>query len=253
MREKDHHYGGRVHVVEDTYLETLLTRLCAPWTVQPDATRLMERLYTGLAQIVLGRELKALRQMSPTRMCDVETMGALSAYTIVNNGTELVLVDVARAGTVPTQVFYKEALEVLNPGQVRKDLVVAERGPSGTVINGTKIRGTWDKKVVVIADPMGASGGTTVEVCRKYESLGGSPHKIVLVHLIVAPEYIRRLQVDLPEAHIYTMRVDRGRSSPKVLASTPGTYPDEEFGLDEKKYIHPGLGGAGELMSGTDD
>jgi hypothetical protein len=45
-----------------------------------------------------------------------------------------------------------------------------------------------------------------------------------------------------------TVRLDRGLSSKKVLASKLGSKPKGEIGLNEHGYIVPGAGGVGELM-----
>ena len=46
-------------------------------------------------------------------------------------------------------------------------------------------------------------------------------------------------------------RLDRGLSTPRALQSEPGTYPDEERGLNDAHYIVPGAGGMGELPTNS--
>ena len=50
---------------------------------------------------------------------------------------------------------------------------------------------------------------------------------------------------------LYAGRLDRGLSSARALASTPGTWPDEERGLNDVQYIVPGAGGMGELLTNS--
>ena len=77
----------------------------------------------------------------------------------------------------------------------------------------------------------------------------GTPRKIIALHLVVTPEYLRRMRKDHPDMVIYAVRLDRGLSPPDVLATVPGTRWDEERGLDDHQYIVPGGGGFGEIMN----
>ena len=69
------------------------------------------------------------------------------------------------------------------------------------------------------------------------------------MHLIVTPEFIRNVLEEHPDTCIYALRLDRGLSPAKVLATVPGTHWDEERGLDEHQYIVPGAGGVGEILN----
>ncbi|MFL5373574.1 MAG: uracil phosphoribosyltransferase, partial [Myxococcales bacterium] len=77
----------------------------------------------------------------------------------------------------------------------------------------------------------------------------GTPRKIIAAHLIVTPEYIRRVSTQHPGTIVYALRVDRGLSPPDVFDTVPGTLWDKERGLDDHQYIVPGGGGFGELMN----
>jgi uracil phosphoribosyltransferase len=69
------------------------------------------------------------------------------------------------------------------------------------------------------------------------------------MHLIVTPEYIRRVTEAHPDAIIYALRLDRGLSPTRVLKTAPGTHWDEERGLNSIQYIVPGAGGVGEILN----
>ncbi len=75
------------------------------------------------------------------------------------------------------------------------------------------------------------------------------PERVVFAHLIVTPEYVKRIHRSFPDARIHAVRFDRGNSSAAALALPPGTLPDEESGLDEHQYIVPGAGGLGEVLN----
>ena len=77
----------------------------------------------------------------------------------------------------------------------------------------------------------------------------GRPLKIIAVHCIVTPEYLRHVRTAHPEVIVYALRLDRGLSAPAILDTVPGTRWDEERGLTDHQYIVPGGGGFGEIMN----
>ena len=97
---------------------------------------------------------------------------------------------------------------------------------------------------------MGATGSSIVSALDYYKTqLEGKPARCIAMHLIITPEYIRRVHASHPDLPIYALRFDRGLSTPKALKSMPGTLWDEERGLNDIHYIVPGAGGVGELLN----
>ena len=97
---------------------------------------------------------------------------------------------------------------------------------------------------------MGATGGSICTALEAYrEQVVGKPRKVICAHLIVTPEYLKRVTTQHPDAVIYALRLDRGLSPPEVFDSVPGTHWDKERGLDDRQYIVPGGGGFGEIMN----
>lgn len=83
--------------------------------------------------------------------------------------------------------------------------------------------------VVLVLDPMLATGGSAssaIETLKKEEAL-----IIKLVCIVGAPEGVKRIEKDHPDVDIYLASLDRG--------------------LNEKGYIVPGLGDAGDRIFGT--
>ena len=120
----------------------------------------------------------------------------------------------------------------------------------GSHLGDSKIGGPIDDTIVLFPDPMGATGGSLVEVISHYKNLvAGKARKFVAVHLIVTPEYLKRLKDEHPDVVIYALRLDRGGSSKEILAQKPGLHWEEESGLSDKQYIIPGGGGFGEIMN----
>jgi uracil phosphoribosyltransferase len=175
---------------------------------------------------------------------------------VVDPDTQVVCVDVARAGMLPAQVCFDALNHVLNPSGVRQDHLIMNRvtDESGQVtgarIFGDKTGGSVDGRFVLFPDPMGATGGSLSKAIRYYEeTVGGRPAKVITLNLIITPEFITNLRAAFPEVIIYAFRLDRGMSPPEVLRSVPGTYPERERGLNEIQYIVPGAGGLGEVIN----
>lgn len=256
-REIQHHYGDAVHVLGDPFALGLLAKLCAPTTTQPAFNEVVRALYRHLMVAVCNAELPQTLLESETRMA-AKHPGACFRGCVVDPDAPLVVVDVARAGMLPALVCYELANQLLDPAKVRQDHVVMARttdaagAVTGAEIYGGKIGGTIDGATVLLPDPMGATGSSIATVIDHYlREYGSAPARLVCMHLIVTPTYIRTLTERFPDVAIYTLRVDRGLSTGDVLARALGERWAEERGLDDTQYIVPGGGGFGELMNNS--
>ena len=82
---------------------------------------------------------------------------------------------------------------------------------------------------VIIVDPMLATGGSASEAVRQLKAAGA--RQITLASVLAAPEGIARLQADHPDLRMVVAAIDRQ--------------------LNERGYILPGLGDAGDRIFGT--
>lgn len=250
-----HHYGPKVHLLDDPFAWTLLTRACSPETGQPDMGRLVRKLYEMLTHVVLATEFPRSRVDVPTRMATAHPEAVYRGLAL-SRTTKAVTVGIARAGTMPSQTLYDLMNEVLDPNLVRQDHLFMSRqtNEQGTVIGATwhdaKIGRDVGDRIVLFPDPMGATGSSIVSAVSYYKhSLEGTPSKLIAMHLIITPEYIQRVTKDHPDLEIYAYRLDRGLSAPAILRSEAGTHPAEERGLNDHQYIVPGAGGVGEILN----
>jgi uracil phosphoribosyltransferase len=253
--EIPHRYGPEVHLLDDPLAWTLLARACSPETGQPDVGRLIRTLYEMLAHTVLAAELPRARVDVPTRMVSSHPE-AVYRGTALARSTKVVTVGIARAGTMPSQVVFDLMNEVLEPSLVRQDHLFMSRQTNehGEVVGATwhdaKIGRDVGDRYVLFPDPMGATGTSMVSAVSYYRTqLEGRPARCIAVHLIVTPEYLRRVHQVHPDLVVYALRLDRGLSTPRALRSEPGTYWDEEKGLNATQYIVPGAGGVGEILN----
>lgn len=253
--EIEHRYGGNVHIVSDPLALGMLARACAQGVVQPEMNNLVREMYRLLAHLVIAAEFPRRLEATRTRMIEHTAAGVWQGPT-VDPRTPAVVVALARAGLLPSQVTFDFLNQVLQPAGVRQDhlslgRVVDTAGQvTGAALGAVKIGGPVAGAMVLIPDPMGATGSTVSTVMEHYQAqVQGRPQKTVALHLIVTPEYLRHVRARHPELVIYALRLDRGLSSPEVLRTVPGTHWDEERGLNEHHYIVPGGGGLGEVMN----
>jgi uracil phosphoribosyltransferase len=255
LPEIEHRYGANVHLLQDPYLLTLLARLCSPETLQPEISRLVRELYRNLVARVVAAEFPRRRVEMPTRMISSTPRGAYVGQ-VIEPHTRVVVVDVARAGMLPAMEVYDALNHTLEPRGVRQDHVVMSRttdargAVTGVSMSGSKVAGDAAGAILVVPDPMGATGSSICAAVDLYHAQGmQAPSKVILLNLIVTPHYLRRVTQQHPTAQIYAVRLDRGLSAPDVLRTIPGERWDEENGLDEHQYIVPGGGGFGEIMN----
>jgi uracil phosphoribosyltransferase len=253
LSEQKHLYGSNVHILSNPYLHTYLARLCAIDTFQPTINELISTIYSSFLQIVVNREFPQKQVVTVSRMSEQHPEGRFES-PIIDPETSVVSVNLARAGTVPSHVCYSGLNYFMNPKTVRQDHVSIARqtgndqSVTGSQVSGHKIGGSVDDSIVLFPDPMGASGSTIVEALELFKK-HGKAKKYISMHCIVTPEYIKKLSETHPDLVIYTIRLDRGLSSEKVLNSIPGTYWKEEKGLNAHQYIVPGGGGFGEILN----
>ncbi len=86
-----------------------------------------------------------------------------------------------------------------------------------------------DERIIVVTDPMLATGGSAVAAVDFIKQHGG--RKIKFMCIIAAPEGVERLMNAHPDVQLYVGQMDRC--------------------LNEEAYICPGLGDAGDRIFGT--
>ncbi len=255
LNELKHFYGPQVHLVGSPYLLSLLARLCAKDTWQPQVNTLVRSLYGELVTIAINQEFPRKHAVVPTRMIE-HTPRGLYQGDVLDDQVRAISVNIARAGTLPSQVAYDLLNTVLEPRLVRQDHLIMSRELDqadhvvGSNVGGAKIGGDVDDAFVLFPDPMGATGSSLSTAITLYKTkVPGKARRIVCLNLIVTPEYVRRLTTDHPDVIIYAVRLDRGMSPDDVLKTAPGERWGSERGLDDRQYIVPGGGGMGEVMN----
>lgn len=86
-----------------------------------------------------------------------------------------------------------------------------------------------NERVILVVDPMLATGGSGSDAIRLIKEKGGK--KIKFMCIVAAPEGIERIKKEHPDVQLYVGALDRE--------------------LNSNKYILPGLGDAGDRIFGT--
>jgi uracil phosphoribosyltransferase len=234
---------------------SLLAKLGSPETKQPEINHLVELLYGHLFDYVVDLLFPRKKVVVETRMKSTHPE-AIYEGEAIDGQVPCVTVDLARAGTYPSHLCYQKLNYLMTPDLVRQDHFYVARtcDPEGRVtgvnVSGSKIGGRVDEAIILFPDPMGATGGTIVEVANHYKTrVGGTPRLMVAMHLIVTPEYLKNVTESCPELIVVALRLDRGLSPIDILSEEPGRFWELEKGLNHHQYIVPGAGGLGEILN----
>jgi uracil phosphoribosyltransferase len=176
-----------------------------------------------LGRIMAYEFLKTLE----TQKEKVETPLGVVEGGRVKGKDKLVIILVLRAAIPFVEGMYK------NFPMARTGVISAWRGKAPRFpveVSYWKIPKIHRDDVVIIADPMLATGHTLVEVARRV-SKQGRPRRLAFMSVIATKEGIDYVAKAFPRAEFYTCAIDPG--------------------LDEHGYIVPGLGDAGDRSFGT--
>ena len=88
-----------------------------------------------------------------------------------------------------------------------------------------------ENDIVIILDPMIATGGTSCLAIKKVIEEGAKESNIILTSIIAAPEGMQQIQEKHKDVSIYTVAIDEK--------------------LNQDKFIVPGLGDFGDRLFGT--
>jgi uracil phosphoribosyltransferase len=176
----------------------------------------------------LGRFMayEFLRTMETAKM-EVSTPLGKAPGGRVKGNDKVVIILVLRAAIPFVEGMYK------NLPMARTGVISAWRGRAPRFeiqVRYAKIPEIRRDDVVIIADPMLATGHTLLEVARRV-SKRGRPRRLVFFSVISTRKGIEHVARAFPRAEFYTCAVDPG--------------------LDEHGYIVPGLGDAGDRSFGA--
>ncbi len=254
--------GGSLRVPASPYLFRMLAEMSSEDAVMPRLGDLVRGAYSQLMKAVVeDRTIFHQKSVSVTTPMH-ELVGDKAVFTcpiIQPPAGGIVIANVMRAGGIPSYRLQEILTTTFGDACVRMDVLMMQRmahKTTGAVTHvecpADKIDGDVAGKLVLIPDPMGATGGSMSDAVTLYkQKYSGFGATFVVMCLIVTPEFIRKMSTDHPDVHIFAGRIDRGMSPTDVLNCVPGERWDEESGLNDIHYIVPGAGGVGERLHGT--
>lgn len=203
-----------VHVISHPVAQELLTRLRDARTPSP-----LFRQYAQRLSVLIATE--AMRDL-PTEAVVVDTpLGPANGVTIT---TDVVVVPVLRAG-----LGMLDAVLSVVP-HARVGHIGLQRDEETAVASQyyAKFPAGLDSSLVVLVDPMLATGGSAVASLQLLASRGA--RAIRLLCIVAAPEGIREVEAHFPDVQIYTPAIDSHLNAHKFIVPGLGDFGDRLFG-----------------------
>jgi uracil phosphoribosyltransferase len=173
---------------------------------------------------ILGYELSKTFSFSES-----EVKTPLGSSTIPVHNEDLVLCSILRAG-LPLHTGLLNYFDAADNSFISAYRHHPDNDEKFEILVEYLASPSLEGKTLILADPMLATGRSFVNVLQALEKMG-TPKEIHLVAIIAAKEGIEHLQENFPvNTHLWVATID------------------EE--LDERGYIVPGLGDAGDLSFG---
>ncbi|MBA3818802.1 MAG: uracil phosphoribosyltransferase [Deltaproteobacteria bacterium] len=207
---------GKVHVIDHPLVQHKLSLMRAKDTSTSSFRQLLREISMLLAYEVC-------RDMATT-LVPIETPIAPMMAPMLD-GKKIVLISILRAGGG----ILDGMLAILPSARVGHIGLYRDPKTLAAVEYFYKVPDNMGDRDTILIDPMLATGNSAVAAVTRLKASG--PKSIKFVCLLTCPEGIAALQAQHPDVPIYTASIDER--------------------LNEKSYIVPGLGDAGDRLFGT--
>ena len=182
------------------------------------------RTFRAALSQIAGLMVYEVTRSLPTEPIDIQTPTQATARCTILSGT-ITIVPVLRAGLG----MIDGILEVMPEARIGHLGLARDEHTLEPHAYLNKLPADLDTGPVILVDPMLATGGSASAALAMLRQAGADD--IRMICLVAAPEGIDRLRKDHPEVTLYAAALDER--------------------LNEKGYIMPGLGDAGDRMYGT--
>ena len=207
---------SKVYINEHPLVQHKISRLRDKNTGTNEFRALVEEI-----AMLMGYE--ALNDL-PTEDVKVETP-LETCMTEVIAGRKLAIVPILRAGLGMVEGI----LNLVPASKVGHIGLYRDEKTHTPVEYYCKLPKPIEERIIVVTDPMLATGGSAIDAISQIKKHGG--RKIKFMCIIAAPEGLKALEKAHPDVQIYVGHLDRE--------------------LNEDAYICPGLGDAGDRIFGT--
>jgi uracil phosphoribosyltransferase len=208
--------SGQVHVIDHPLVQHKLTLMRSRDTSTSNFRNLLREISMLLAYEVC-RDL-------PTTKIPIETPVAPMMAPVLD-GKKIVLVSIMRAGTG----ILNGMLDILPSARVGHIGLYRDPKTLVAVEYYYKVPENMSDRDAIIVDPMLATGNSAVAAVDRLKE--SQPRSIKFVCLLTCPEGLQTFHAAHPDVPVFTAGVDER--------------------LNEKSYIVPGLGDAGDRLFGT--
>lgn len=182
------------------------------------------------AMTELGRWLtyEAIRDWLPTIQTTVQTPLDTCDATFINPEVPIAVVPILRAG-----LSLLEGAQALLPlASIYHVGLARDENTLEPHLYLNRLPQQFDPQThVLIPEPMLATGGTITTVMAELTKRGVDPALVRVISVVTAPPALQKLSAAYPALNIYAAAIDEG--------------------LNEKGFIVPGLGDAGDRTFGT--
>lgn len=204
------------HVVDHPLIQHKLTIMRRVGTSSKDFRQLLDEI-----SMLMGYEVT--RDL-PLEDVEIETPVARSVQKRIA-GKKLAIVPILRAGLGMVDGL----LSLVPVARVGHIGLYRDPDTHNPVEYYCKLPADISKRLVIVVDPMLATGGSAADAIRMLKNKGCT--SIRLMCLVAAPEGVRKVQSEHPDVDIYSASLDEK--------------------LNDHAYIVPGLGDAGDRLFGT--
>ncbi|WP_422372095.1 uracil phosphoribosyltransferase [Hoeflea sp.] len=205
-----------VTVIDHPLVQHKLTIMRKKETSTASFRRLLREISTLLCYEVT-RDLEITMERIETPLTEIDAP--------VLEGKKLVFASILRAGNG----LLEGMLDLVPSARVAHIGVYRDHETLEAIEYYFKAPEDVSNRLVIVVDPMLATGNSSIASIEKLKERGA--HNIRFLCLLAAPEGIRNFQEAHPDVPIFTASIDSH--------------------LNEKGYIVPGLGDAGDRMYGT--
>ena len=185
--------------------------------------RIAARKITRCLLYEAAKNLPLVKQSITT---PIATFDALT----INPDIDIIISPILRAGLI----FTDEAIDILPQAHIRHIGMYRDEKTLKPVWYYNKVpmpEGNLNNVFVYITDPMLATGNSMLDAINLYAGMGIPTENIKCISIISAPQGIKLIQDKYPAIEIITASIDEG--------------------LNEKGYIIPGMGDAGDRIFNT--
>lgn len=205
-----------LHIIDHPMIQHKLTIMRSKKTGSKDFRELLNEI-----AMFMGYELT--RDL-PLRDVEIETpVAKMTAKTIA--GKKLAIVPILRAGLGMVDGL----LNLIPVAKVGHIGLYRDPDTHEPVEYYCKLPFDIEERIVIVVDPMLATGGSASDAIRMLKEKGCT--NLRLMCLVGSPEGVKKVQDDHPDVDIYIAALDEK--------------------LNEHAYIVPGLGDAGDRLFGT--